>query len=127
MKILKILSFITQNSIGCLAKLVKFGEMKPASITPVTMWFYILAMDPKEIRYFCFSSTFFPKNPIYIFLFFFHLKFWSYDQNTKHLRHGSSEKCLAIIESKDKVVMEECNEFRESQKWRLENYDPTKL
>lgn len=47
--------------------------------------------------------------------------------HTNQLRHGSSEKCLAILETKDKVVMEDCDRKRESQKWRLENYDPTKL
>lgn len=64
----------------------------------------------------------------------FHLLFfppwkqlWSFDPSTKHIRHGSSEKCLAIIESKDKVIMEECSATKESQKWRLENYDPSKL
>lgn len=52
---------------------------------------------------------------------------WSYDPNSKQIRHGSSEKCLAIIQTKDKVIMEECNSTKESQKWRLENYDPSKL
>lgn len=52
---------------------------------------------------------------------------WSYDPNSKQIRHGSSEKCLAIIQSKDKVIMEECSTTKESQKWRLENYDPSKL
>lgn len=54
-------------------------------------------------------------------------QFWSYDINTNQLRHGSSDKCLAIEESKDKVVMVECSNSKENQKWRLENYDPTKL
>lgn len=61
------------------------------------------------------------------FLLLSNPQLWSYDPNTKHIRHGSSEKCLAIIESKDKVVMEECSGTKESQKWRLENYDPSKL
>lgn len=54
-------------------------------------------------------------------------QFWAYDINTNQIRHGSSEKCLAVVESKDKVVMEECNAHKETQKWKLENYDPNKL
>lgn len=62
-----------------------------------------------------------------LFILFSSIQFWSYDSSSKQVRHGSSEKCLAIIESKDKVVMEECSEHREPQKWRMENYDPSKL
>lgn len=47
--------------------------------------------------------------------------------DTNQIRHGSSEKCLAITESKKKVVMEECSMIKDQQKWKLENYDPSKL
>ncbi|XP_055923316.1 putative polypeptide N-acetylgalactosaminyltransferase 9 isoform X2 [Eupeodes corollae] len=54
-------------------------------------------------------------------------QFWTYKAETSQLRHGSSDKCLAINEKKDKVIMEECDENRAWQKWHLENYDPSKL
>lgn len=54
-------------------------------------------------------------------------QFWTYNADTSQIRHGSSDKCLAINESKDKVIMEECDSNRAWQKWHLENYDPSKL
>lgn len=52
---------------------------------------------------------------------------WTYNAATSQINHGSSGKCLAINESKDKVIMEECDPNRAWQKWHLENYDPSKL
>lgn len=46
---------------------------------------------------------------------------------TKLLKHGSSEKCLTINTSKDKLVMEECDTSEKRQFWQLENYDASKL
>lgn len=46
---------------------------------------------------------------------------------TSQIRHGSSDKCLAITDSKKKVVMEECNTYKDAQKWKLENFDASKL
>lgn len=53
-------------------------------------------------------------------------QFWTYNAKTKQLRHGSSEKCLSINAAKSKPVMLECDAHKDSQKWTLENYDPTK-
>jgi len=46
---------------------------------------------------------------------------------TNHIRHGSSDKCLAITESKQQLVMEECSANAARQRWSFENYDPSKL
>ncbi|TDG49311.1 hypothetical protein AWZ03_004179 [Drosophila navojoa] len=54
-------------------------------------------------------------------------QFWTYRENTKLLHHGSSGKCLAINESKDKLIMEECDASHLRQHWILENYDSSKL
>lgn len=54
-------------------------------------------------------------------------QFWSFQAGSKQLTHGSSGKCLAINESKTKVLMEECEDSNPRQMWHLENYDPTKL
>lgn len=53
-------------------------------------------------------------------------QFWTYNQKTHQIRHGSSEKCLAINAAKDKPIMEECDSHKERQRWKLENYDPSK-
>ncbi|XP_077293036.1 polypeptide N-acetylgalactosaminyltransferase 9 isoform X2 [Arctopsyche grandis] len=52
---------------------------------------------------------------------------WNYDPDTKLLKHGSSEKCLAINSGKDKLAMEECDVSEKRQYWQLENYDASKL
>lgn len=54
-------------------------------------------------------------------------QYWSYDRRTKQLRHGSSDKCLAINEAKNKLVMEPCEKFVLKQQWELENFDPKKM
>ncbi|XP_028137664.1 putative polypeptide N-acetylgalactosaminyltransferase 9 [Diabrotica virgifera virgifera] len=54
-------------------------------------------------------------------------QFWDYDQELKLLRHGSSDKCLAINDIKTKLVMERCNPDVQRQQWSLENYDKSKL
>lgn len=54
-------------------------------------------------------------------------QYWEYDPDTKLLRHGSSNKCLAINESKSKLLMESCDNDVARQNWSLENYDPKKL
>lgn len=53
---------------------------------------------------------------IYLFLF-----------QTKLMQHGSSKKCLAISENKQKLLMEECNPLAPQQQWKFDNYDPSKL
>ncbi|KAK5641529.1 hypothetical protein RI129_010076 [Pyrocoelia pectoralis] len=53
-------------------------------------------------------------------------QYWDYNQETKLVRHGSSDKCLAINESKTKLVMEQCNSELTRQRWTLENYDHSK-
>lgn len=52
---------------------------------------------------------------------------WIYNPQTNHIRHGSSDKCLAITESKQQLVMEECSPTAPRQRWSFENYDPSKL
>lgn len=54
-------------------------------------------------------------------------QYWDYDEETKLLRHGSSDKCLAINAAKSKLVMEPCNSEYNRQQWTLENYDSSKL
>ncbi|XP_015605302.1 putative polypeptide N-acetylgalactosaminyltransferase 9 isoform X2 [Cephus cinctus] len=52
---------------------------------------------------------------------------WIYNPQTKQIRHGSSDKCLAITESKQRLLMEECSASALRQRWSFENYDPSKL
>ncbi|KAI4480202.1 hypothetical protein M0804_010563, partial [Polistes exclamans] len=52
---------------------------------------------------------------------------WIYNPQTKQIRHGSSDKCLAITESKQRLLMEECSSSESRQRWSFENYDPSKL
>nr|CAD7427436.1 unnamed protein product [Timema monikensis] len=54
-------------------------------------------------------------------------QFWQYKPDTHLILHGSSKKCLAISESKQKLLMEECSSDNERQQWKFENYDPSKL
>ncbi|XP_053597841.1 putative polypeptide N-acetylgalactosaminyltransferase 9 isoform X1 [Microplitis demolitor] len=52
---------------------------------------------------------------------------WIYNPQTKQIRHGSSDKCMAITESKQRLLMEECSPSAPRQKWSLENYNSSKL
>ncbi|KOC66788.1 Putative polypeptide N-acetylgalactosaminyltransferase 9 [Habropoda laboriosa] len=52
---------------------------------------------------------------------------WIYNPQTKQIRHGSSDKCLAITDSKQRLIMEECSPVAARQRWSFENYDPSKL
>ncbi|XP_026327122.1 putative polypeptide N-acetylgalactosaminyltransferase 9 isoform X2 [Hyposmocoma kahamanoa] len=52
---------------------------------------------------------------------------WLYDPGTKLIKHGSSEKCMAINKAKDKIVMEACNEEEPRQMWKMENFNPDRL
>lgn len=45
---------------------------------------------------------------------------------TNRIIHGSSKKCLAISSDRKKLVMEDCNLEEGRQKWKFENYDPSK-
>ncbi|XP_063917716.1 putative polypeptide N-acetylgalactosaminyltransferase 9 isoform X2 [Zophobas morio] len=54
-------------------------------------------------------------------------QFWDYNPSSKLLRHGSSDKCLAINEAKNKLLMEQCDGDSSRQQWSLENYDANKL
>lgn len=56
----------------------------------------------------------------------FNEHFFIYFQS-KQIRHGSSDKCLAITESKQRLLMEECSPSGARQRWSFENYDPSKL
>lgn len=53
---------------------------------------------------------------------------------SKQIKHESSGKCLAITESKQRLLMEECRGEEDlnsgaalRQRWAFENYDPSKL
>ncbi|XP_053610097.1 putative polypeptide N-acetylgalactosaminyltransferase 9 isoform X3 [Plodia interpunctella] len=52
---------------------------------------------------------------------------WLYDNANKHIKHGSSEKCMAISRKKDKIVMEVCNDQETRQMWNMENFNPARL
>ncbi|CAK1556414.1 unnamed protein product [Leptosia nina] len=52
---------------------------------------------------------------------------WLYDPNTKLLKHGSSEKCMAINRNKDKIAMETCKEGESRQMWNMENFNADRL
>lgn len=54
-------------------------------------------------------------------------QYWHYDANTNLIQHGSSKKCLTMATSKQKLLMEDCNENEPRQKWIFQNYDPSKL
>ncbi|XP_028967856.1 putative polypeptide N-acetylgalactosaminyltransferase 9 [Galendromus occidentalis] len=53
-------------------------------------------------------------------------QYWRYDPMTKQLRHGSSEKCLAINEYKTGVTMETCGPTSRQQ-WNFVNYNASKI
>lgn len=46
---------------------------------------------------------------------------------TQLLKHGSSEKCMAISRNKDKIIMESCNEAESRHMWTMENFNPSRL
>ncbi|CAH0691726.1 unnamed protein product [Spodoptera exigua] len=52
---------------------------------------------------------------------------WIYDAHLKLLKHGSSEKCMAVSRNKDKIVMETCSESEPRQMWSMENFNPSRL
>ncbi|KAJ8721938.1 hypothetical protein PYW08_004340 [Mythimna loreyi] len=52
---------------------------------------------------------------------------WLYNARTKLLKHGSSEKCMAITKNKDKIVMETCNESETRQMWTMENFNQDRI
>jgi len=54
-------------------------------------------------------------------------QFWTYRFDTKQLHHKSSDKCMAISDDQQKLLMEDCNSSHEAQKWLFENYDAGKL
>lgn len=54
-------------------------------------------------------------------------QFWQYKPETNRLVHGTSKKCLAISPDKKKLRMEDCDPEEGRQKWRFDNYDPSKL
>ncbi|XP_065337982.1 putative polypeptide N-acetylgalactosaminyltransferase 9 [Cloeon dipterum] len=54
-------------------------------------------------------------------------QYWEYNKASKLVRHGSSKKCLAVNDSKKKLVMQDCNQQNNNQHWLFENFDPSKL
>lgn len=54
-------------------------------------------------------------------------QYWRYDINDKTLKHGSSQKCLAINEMKTGLSMETCNPSVDRQSWKFANFNISKL
>ncbi|XP_053659473.1 putative polypeptide N-acetylgalactosaminyltransferase 9 [Anopheles marshallii] len=54
-------------------------------------------------------------------------QYWNYSNDSHLLRHGSSDRCLAINEAKNKLIMQDCNAAVEAQRWSFQNYDASKL
>ncbi|XP_052902160.1 putative polypeptide N-acetylgalactosaminyltransferase 9 isoform X1 [Anopheles moucheti] len=54
-------------------------------------------------------------------------QYWNYSDGSHLLRHGSSDRCLAINEAKNKLIMQDCNAAVEAQRWSFQNYDSSKL
>ncbi|XP_062564924.1 putative polypeptide N-acetylgalactosaminyltransferase 9 isoform X1 [Armigeres subalbatus] len=54
-------------------------------------------------------------------------QYWNYSPDSHLLRHGSSDKCLAINEAKQKLIMADCDATIDAQKWQFQNYDRSKL
>nr|CAH7742486.1 unnamed protein product [Callosobruchus chinensis] len=54
-------------------------------------------------------------------------QYWQYDPKSKLLKHMSGERCLAVNEQRNKLVMEYCDRYSDRQKWLIENYDARKL
>ncbi|KAK6618488.1 putative polypeptide N-acetylgalactosaminyltransferase 9 [Polyplax serrata] len=54
-------------------------------------------------------------------------QFWHYNPDTNLIQHGSSKKCLTLASSKQKLLMEDCDEMEPRQKWIFQNYDASKL
>jgi len=54
-------------------------------------------------------------------------QYWQYDHTSLTLRHGASRKCLAISAKKDKLMMEECGHSNPRQRWKFQNYNPSKV
>ena len=53
-------------------------------------------------------------------------QYWQYDHDDSTLKHGSSRKCLTLSENKDKLTMEKCSAGESRQRWKFQNYDPSK-
>ena len=53
-------------------------------------------------------------------------QFWEYNHQSRTLRHGSSRKCLAINEKKDKLVMESCDRSEARQRWKFGTWNEDK-
>ena len=48
---------------------------------------------------------------------------WNYSHESRTLRHPASSKCLALAESKDKLVMEPCSQEEGRQRWSFQTYN----
>ncbi|XP_046389474.1 putative polypeptide N-acetylgalactosaminyltransferase 9 isoform X2 [Ischnura elegans] len=54
-------------------------------------------------------------------------QYWEYHPKTHLIQHGSSKKCLAVSENKQKLLMEDCNRTNPRQQWAFENFNASKL
>jgi len=52
-------------------------------------------------------------------------QFWTYDHQSETLKHGSSRKCLAISDKKDRLLMESCQPKEPRQRWKFSTYNPS--
>ena len=48
-----------------------------------------------------------------------------YFLQSETLKHGSSRKCLAISEKKDRLLMESCQPKEPRQRWKFSTYNPS--
>jgi len=58
-------------------------------------------------------------------------QYWKYNEETRQVTHGSSEKCLSVDDEKANLIMDACDPDKMQQKWEFENYkspskDPSK-
>jgi len=51
---------------------------------------------------------------------------WTYDVNNELFKHAS-EKCLAMSEDRSKLLVEACDPANSRQRWKVQNYDASKL
>ena len=52
-------------------------------------------------------------------------QWWTYDPNTKLLRHMATRKCLTVAGSRDRLTVEECDTKNSGLVWVVENYNQT--
>ena len=65
--------------------------------------------------------TWYMNGPLQIFLILIYFIFLQ----SETLKHGSSRKCLAISDKKDRLLMESCQPKEPRQRWKFSTYNPS--